>query len=61
MFEINDTPKQSLIGCWGKLLKMASRKIHPHFIKTKRICSLFQISLMNYRQDFFKYWMLIEY
>jgi hypothetical protein len=58
---MNDTPRQSLIGYWGKLLKIASRRIHPQFIKTKWICSLFQISLMNYRQDFFKYWMLIEY
>ncbi len=61
MFKMNDTPRQSLIGCWGKLLKMASRRIHPHFIKTKWICSLSQILLMNCHQDFFKYLMLIEY
>ena len=44
MFKMNDIPKHPLIGCWGKLLKMARRRIHPHFIKTQRICSFFQIN-----------------
>jgi len=44
MFKMNDIPKHPLIGCWGKLLKMESRRIHSHFIKIQRICSLFQIN-----------------
>ncbi len=44
MFKMTDIPKHPLIGCWEKLLKIASRRIHPHFIKTQRICLLFQIN-----------------
>ena len=44
MFKMTDIPKHPLIGCWEKLLKIASRRIHPNFIKTQRICLLFQIN-----------------
>jgi hypothetical protein len=45
MFKMTDIPKHPLIGCCDKLLKMFSRRLHSHFIKTQSICSLFQINI----------------
>jgi hypothetical protein len=51
---MNDIPKHSLIDCWGRLLKIASLRIPPHFIKTQRIYSLFQININKLFSRFLK-------